>query len=454
MIRGKGAQLALGALFFLSGAAALGVETTWLRWLRTLFGATAPAASATLVAFFAGHAVGAGLAARWLPRVRRPLLAYAGLEVAAMAFALAVPGALALGERLLLSPLPAQGDVFVLAARRFGLAIAVTLPAAACYGATLPVLGAAVLAIPGSARHHGRGVLRREHPRRRSRRRRRVLRAAGSAGRLARLRSGGIALPAGGPRRAGRRSCFGRAEARAREAGGSLGDARRRTGHGAGARGAVGPGGLRGAGAAGPGLLAGAERVGLRLRRRARHRAARAGRRRARHGGLRRPALPRAAQRARLRPRRRRAGRGRVPEAALRVDGRPALRRRRQRRGGLPGGCPRRGGDRSRAGAAGALPAAPADLRAGGARRRRGAGPAGELERRAGAGADRGRQHRRRHRRRAGGAVCAAPALRALARVRRDSAPCWRWPPWRCGPAIEGSRSGATCCWPQAGCWS
>jgi hypothetical protein len=32
-------------LFFASGAAALTVETTWLRWFRLLFGATAPAAA-------------------------------------------------------------------------------------------------------------------------------------------------------------------------------------------------------------------------------------------------------------------------------------------------------------------------------------------------------------------------------------------------------------------------
>ena len=51
-------------LFFASGAAALAVETTWLRWFRLLFGATAPAASATLVAFFAGQAA---VAARGRP---------------------------------------------------------------------------------------------------------------------------------------------------------------------------------------------------------------------------------------------------------------------------------------------------------------------------------------------------------------------------------------------------
>ncbi len=67
------------------------VETTWLRWFRLLFGATAPAASATLVAFFSGHALGAFLAAGLLPRSRRPLRAYALLELAAAAWTLVVP---------------------------------------------------------------------------------------------------------------------------------------------------------------------------------------------------------------------------------------------------------------------------------------------------------------------------------------------------------------------------
>ena len=58
-------------LFLLSGAGALVVETTWLRWLRGLLGATAPAASATLVAFFLGQALGAAAGARLAPRARR-----------------------------------------------------------------------------------------------------------------------------------------------------------------------------------------------------------------------------------------------------------------------------------------------------------------------------------------------------------------------------------------------
>jgi spermidine synthase len=136
----------LAALYLASGAAALMIETTWLRWFRLLFGATAPAASATLVAFFAGHALGAALGARLAPRWRRPLRAYGALELLAAAGALAVPALLAGGEAAtaaLYDPLRERPTL--LAALRFALALAATLPAALAFGATLPAIGAAAI---------------------------------------------------------------------------------------------------------------------------------------------------------------------------------------------------------------------------------------------------------------------------------------------------------------------
>lgn len=151
MTRGRGARLLLCGLFLASGAAALGVETIWLRWFRTLFGATAPATSATLVAFFAGHAVGATLAARLLPRIRRPLRAYGIFELGAAAGALLVPGVLSLADGITAALYPALGQSApALSALRFGLAMVATLPAAACFGATLPLLGAAVVSSPAA----------------------------------------------------------------------------------------------------------------------------------------------------------------------------------------------------------------------------------------------------------------------------------------------------------------
>jgi len=144
------APLALAAaLFLVSGVGALVVETTWLRWLRLLFGASAPAVSATLVAFFTGQALGAALAGRLASRARRPLAWYGALELAAAAACLAVPALLGLVEAALdpvydaLRTAPAG-----LAAARYAGALFATLPAALCFGASLPVLAAASIGTP------------------------------------------------------------------------------------------------------------------------------------------------------------------------------------------------------------------------------------------------------------------------------------------------------------------
>lgn len=136
----------LAALFLLSGAAALVVETTWLRWFRLLFGATAPAASATLVAFFAGNALGAAWAARRAARWRAPLRVYAALEIGAALGALVVPLLLGAGERVASAaydPLRVRPALLVIV--RFGIALAASLPAATAIGATLPAIGAAAM---------------------------------------------------------------------------------------------------------------------------------------------------------------------------------------------------------------------------------------------------------------------------------------------------------------------
>ncbi|MBI4817056.1 MAG: fused MFS/spermidine synthase [Deltaproteobacteria bacterium] len=77
--------------FFLSGAAALVLEVLWTRILGHVFGATALAVSTTLTAFMAGLALGAYLGGRWAPELRRPVLAFAVLEIAVGFYGLGVP---------------------------------------------------------------------------------------------------------------------------------------------------------------------------------------------------------------------------------------------------------------------------------------------------------------------------------------------------------------------------
>ncbi len=137
------------ALFVLSGAGALVVETTWLRWFRLLLGASAPAVSATLVAFLSGQALGAALAGRLARRARRPLAWYGVLELVAALACLAVPILLdSFGGVLDAVYDDLRGSPGALATARYAIALAATLPAALCFGASLPLLARASVATP------------------------------------------------------------------------------------------------------------------------------------------------------------------------------------------------------------------------------------------------------------------------------------------------------------------
>ncbi len=85
---------------FASGALALIYEILWMRRFSTLFGATAPAAAATLSAFFLGIAVGNAVLGRRSARWLRPLRAYALLEFGIAAGALLVAPAFAAYDHL------------------------------------------------------------------------------------------------------------------------------------------------------------------------------------------------------------------------------------------------------------------------------------------------------------------------------------------------------------------
>lgn len=152
----------LAALFALSGAGALVIETVWVRWLRDWMGATASATAAATTAFFAGSSLGAWLGARRARRVvtpREALRDYARVEVLAAAGACAMPLLLE-GASLLLSAsyaaLAERGALLV--TLRFATALAVTLPAAAAYGATFPLIGAAALPSPTALGSRGTGL--------------------------------------------------------------------------------------------------------------------------------------------------------------------------------------------------------------------------------------------------------------------------------------------------------
>ena len=68
--------LLLALLYFASGTAGLVDEVAFFKYLSLVFGATAYASSAVLVAFMGGLALGAAICGKVERRITRPLLAY------------------------------------------------------------------------------------------------------------------------------------------------------------------------------------------------------------------------------------------------------------------------------------------------------------------------------------------------------------------------------------------
>src|SRR5262245_6970323 len=131
--------------FFLSGFSALLYETAWTRDFAFVFGTSELAVVAVLAAYMAGLALGAALAARYAPRIRRPGLAYGVLELGIALWALALPAAIRAVSALYLGwlgGLDALPETLGLATHAFHLAgaFAVLVPCTALMGATLPLL--------------------------------------------------------------------------------------------------------------------------------------------------------------------------------------------------------------------------------------------------------------------------------------------------------------------------
>jgi spermidine synthase len=151
----------LCACFALSGIAALVYQTAWTRQFAIVFGTSELAVATVLAAYMGGLALGAVLAERFLPRVTRPVLTYALLELGiALGAVFAVPFLLWLANVALQSLFGAQSvppssdraatTFFYLISAFVALALPTTL-----MGATLPLLARYAVA---EERHIGRRI--------------------------------------------------------------------------------------------------------------------------------------------------------------------------------------------------------------------------------------------------------------------------------------------------------
>ncbi len=146
--------------FALSGFAALLYQTAWTRQFSLVFGTSELAVATVLAAYMAGLALGAWLVERFLPRISRPIFAYALLEFTIAAGAIAVPFLLLAADKLMIVAIGGNaGPPDSLGAWQttfyvFTAFIVLAVPTA-CMGATLPLLTRHVVAAPA---HIGRRV--------------------------------------------------------------------------------------------------------------------------------------------------------------------------------------------------------------------------------------------------------------------------------------------------------
>jgi predicted membrane-bound spermidine synthase len=148
----------LSLAFFLSGAAALVFETLWFRQAGLMLGNSVWASSLVMAAFMAGLATGNTWAALRGQRLRRPLVAYAVLEVlvgaTGLALVLAFPHLTHVSTPVLRALVDHER---LLNGTRMVIAFVLMVVPAAAMGATLPLLVRALSATePGFGRVLGR----------------------------------------------------------------------------------------------------------------------------------------------------------------------------------------------------------------------------------------------------------------------------------------------------------
>lgn len=129
-------------IFVLSGFSGLIYQSIWTQYLGLFLGHSSYAQSLVLILFMGGMAIGAWLVSRWSSKVRRPLLAYAIIEVVigllGLCFDGIYQGLTGWAYNQLLPMLP-SGQ---LQAARWLLAAIMVLPQCILLGATFPLMSA------------------------------------------------------------------------------------------------------------------------------------------------------------------------------------------------------------------------------------------------------------------------------------------------------------------------
>ena len=129
--------------FLLSGFSALLYQTAWTREFSFVFGTSEIAVAVVLAGYMGGLALGSVLAARFAPRIRRPVLVYGALELgialAALAIPLGIQGLTAAYVAIFARDLPMEPGTAATFFRLAGAFLLMLAPTA-LMGATLPLL--------------------------------------------------------------------------------------------------------------------------------------------------------------------------------------------------------------------------------------------------------------------------------------------------------------------------
>lgn len=138
-----GRFLLLLLCFLLSGFAALLYQTAWTREFAFIFGTSEIAVAVVLAGYMGGLALGSAVAARFAPRLRRPVFAYGALELGIALSALAIPFGLraltASYVAIFQGELPTDPETTATLFRLAGAFLLMLVPTG-LMGATLPLL--------------------------------------------------------------------------------------------------------------------------------------------------------------------------------------------------------------------------------------------------------------------------------------------------------------------------
>jgi len=137
---------ALFTIFTLSGFSGLIYESIWSHYLKLFLGHAAYAQTLVLTVFMGGMALGAWLAARWSPKLRNLLLAYALVEAIIGAFALAFHPIYLAGTGFTFDNLiPALDTPAAINSAKWAIAALLILPQSILLGTTFPLISGAVV---------------------------------------------------------------------------------------------------------------------------------------------------------------------------------------------------------------------------------------------------------------------------------------------------------------------